>query len=78
MPEAGVALRRAIDIPRARIVAAEGVCDRALTKLEASLAETAERHRRHSELYLIPQRISGRDAPLSSEFNYVWGINHSQ
>ena len=42
VPDAGVAVRRAIATPRGAITAAEGICDRALKRVEASLTETAE------------------------------------
>ena len=52
--DAGVAVRRAIAIPRGGIAATEGICDRALKRIEASLAGTAESHRHDSEAVSHP------------------------
>ena len=52
MPEAGVAVRRAIAVLRGGIASAGGICDRALKRLAAILAETAEKQRHHSEAVL--------------------------
>ena len=49
MSDAALAGRRAIGILRGGIEAAEGICDGALKRLEASLVETAERRRHPSE-----------------------------
>ena len=49
VPEAVVAERGAIAIPRGGIAAAEGICDPGLKRPEASLAGTAQRHSDHSE-----------------------------
>ena len=67
MPEAGVAVRRAIAVLRGGIAAAGGICDRALKRLEASLAVTAERHRHHPEAVSHPIKSSGRGPPLYPE-----------
>ena len=56
MPDAGMAVRRAIAIPCGGIAAVGGIYDRALKRLEASLARTAERHRHHSEAASHPIR----------------------
>ena len=69
--EAGVAIRRAIAIVRGGIAAAEGICDRALTRLEASRAGNAASHRQRSNAV---SKTVGQRLTAMSGITQVFGV----
>ena len=74
MLDTGVPVHRAIAISRGEIAAVEGICDRALKRLEASLAGIAERHRHHSKAVSHPtKKISSGAPPLCPELQSTLG-----
>ena len=74
MPEAGLAVRRAIAVPRSRIGAAEGICDRVLKRLQASLSGAASRQRHHAEAVSHPIKHFGQRSNTISDFIIIFGV----
>lgn len=78
MSAGGVDVRRAIGIARGGITAPEGVCDRIMTRLEASLAGTAERHMHHSQgASHLNEKVPVEIKHYSGASSYLWDINNS-